>query len=191
MVEQPQPDPETQVGALAEVLAAHGVRYVVFGSIAGRLHGAELQTLDIVPESSSVNLARLADALNSLRPRRRTAETGEGMKIDGQLEARHFAGDTFAIGLIRLGYVDVVLHPKGFEAGYDALAPRAVVMRVGDSDIFVGNLEDLMRSKEQLNREKDRLHLPSLRRRAAEIRHESLAIRPPTDDRDLGPDLGM
>jgi hypothetical protein len=40
------------------------------------------------------------------------------MKIDGRLEARHFEGDSLAVGLVTgVGYVDVVLHPRGFEAG--------------------------------------------------------------------------
>jgi hypothetical protein len=65
------PPPEPQVGALCEVLNTHGVRYVVFGSVAGRLHGADLRTvdLDIVPDTSEENLHRLADALNTLNPR--------------------------------------------------------------------------------------------------------------------------
>ncbi|MGH9185518.1 MAG: hypothetical protein ACRD0U_06870 [Acidimicrobiales bacterium] len=47
------PPPEPQVGALCQVLNAFGVRYVVFGSVAGRLHGADLRTvdLDIVPDT--------------------------------------------------------------------------------------------------------------------------------------------
>lgn len=116
------------------------------------------------------------------------------MKIDGRLEARHFVGDIPAIGLVtRLGYVDVVLHPKGFESGFDALAPRAVVVHVAGNDIFVGDLGDLIRSKELLNREKDRLHLPSLRQRAIEIEHETLAGRPgpPPVERGDGPELGL
>ena len=40
------------------------------------------------------------------------------MKIDGGLEARHFLGDSAVVGLItRLGPVDVVLQPRGFEDG--------------------------------------------------------------------------
>jgi len=93
---------------------------VVFGSFAGSLQGARLRTLDvdIVPEARRENLQRLADALNSLGPRWRVAEEGPGMKIDGRLEARHFEGDSLAVGLVTgVGYVDVVLHPRGFEAG--------------------------------------------------------------------------
>lgn len=49
-------------------------------------------------------------------PRWRVESIPEGMKIDGGLEARHFLGDSAAIGLVtRLGRVDVVLEPRGFE----------------------------------------------------------------------------
>jgi hypothetical protein len=40
------------------------------------------------------------------------------MSIDGGLDVRHFLGDSAAVGLItRLGPVDVVLAPRGFEDG--------------------------------------------------------------------------
>ena len=133
-------EPEEQLEAICHALNRYDVRYVVFGSFAGSLQGARLRTLDvdIVPEARRENLQRLADALNSLGPRWRVAEEGPGMKIDGRLEARHFEGDSqwaadspfgeriahgmlilsLAVGLVTgVGYVDVVLHPRGFEAG--------------------------------------------------------------------------
>ena len=51
------------------------------------------------------------------------------MKIDGGLEARHFTGDSAAIGLLtRLGPIDVVLEPKGYEVGYSALVDRSTTI---------------------------------------------------------------
>lgn len=49
-------------------LSDHHVEYVIFGSFAGQLQGAPLQTVDVdvVPEMSEANLQRLCDAPNSL-----------------------------------------------------------------------------------------------------------------------------
>lgn len=61
---------DEQLGRLCEVLNAHHVVYVIFGSFAGRLQGADLHTVDVdvVPDRSEYNLQRLCDALNSLSP---------------------------------------------------------------------------------------------------------------------------
>lgn len=165
--------PEPQVGALCEVLNAYGVRYVVFGSVAGRLYGADLRTvdLDIVPDISDDNLQRLADALNSLNTRWRVSEEGPGMKVDGRLEPRHFRGDSRAVGLVtEIGYLDVVLHPRGFEEGYSVLLPRAVTVDVGGVQVVTGAIDDVIVSKELLGREKDLEHLLELRRLVLERR---------------------
>ncbi len=140
---------------------------MVFGSVAGRLYGADVRTIDvdIVPDTSEENLQRLADALNEIDPRWRVSEEGPGMRVDGRLEPRHFRGDSLAVGLVtEAGYVDVVLRPRGFEAGYSVLAPRAVTVEVGGAEILVGAIEDLIVSKELLGRDKDRDQLPELRR---------------------------
>ena len=56
--------------------------------------------------------------MNLLRPRWRVEGAPGGMSIDGGLDVRHFLGDSAAVGLItRLGPVDVVLAPRGFEDG--------------------------------------------------------------------------
>jgi hypothetical protein len=191
-------DPEEQLRAICETLHDHDVNYVVFGSFAGRLQGADLRTLDvdIVPDMTPDNLQRLADALNSLEPRWRVAEEGPGMPIDGRLEPRHFLGDSLAVGLVtRAGYVDVVLHPKGFESGYSALVDHAVRLAIGDHVVLVGALGDLIVSKQQLAREKDLVHLPELRRRATElgvnVPEPREPDRGPAKDRGPGYDIGM
>lgn len=71
---------DEQLARLCEVLNAHHVVYVIFGSFAGRLQGADLHTVDvdIVPDRSEYNLQRLCDALNSLSPRWRIDDVSEG-----------------------------------------------------------------------------------------------------------------
>jgi len=185
---------------VCEVLNAHDVKYVVFGSFAGRLQGVPLRTLevDVVPEASSANLQRLCDALNTLQPRWRVDDVSEGLKIDGRrLEPRHILGSSIAIGLVTsAGMVDVVLKPKGFEGGYTDLVGSAVTVDVDGTTIRVGALADLITSKELLDREKDREHLPLLEARQAELSQERsprpASHRPGRDcDRGSGLDLGL
>jgi len=158
-------DPDSQLEELCRILNHFGVGYIVFGSHVARLNGLPLETIDVdvVPARLADNLTRLAEALNLLRPRWRVEGIPGGMKIDGGLEARHFLGDSAAVGLItRLGPVDIVLEPKGFEAGYTDLLARSTTVRRGDIEIPVGALADLIRSKELLRRAKDIEHLAAL-----------------------------
>lgn len=97
---------EENLVRLCRALNEHRVAYVVFGSFAGRLHGAGLSTVDVdvVPERSDENLQRLCDALNSLDPRWRVDDVSQGLRIDGgRLEPRHILGASIALGLVPLG----------------------------------------------------------------------------------------
>jgi hypothetical protein len=186
--------------ALCEALNTHEVDYLVFGSFAGLLHGVPLRTVDVdvVPEASDANLQRLCDALNSLEPRWRVDDVSEGVKIDGgKVEPRHIRGSSIAIGLVTTaGMVDVLIGPKGFEHGYSALAPSAIILDIGGLTIHVGALDDLIISKRLLAREKDLEHLPLLEARQAELRRSHGHDLDPGRDgpdrgRDTGPGIGF
>ncbi|MGH9157282.1 MAG: hypothetical protein ACRD1K_15920 [Acidimicrobiales bacterium] len=134
MAEPTPADPDLQLEELCRVLNYFGVSYLVFGSQVARLNGVPLETVDVdlVPARQRETLDRLAEALNLLRPRWRVEGIPEGMKIDGGLEARHFLGDSAAVGLVtRLGPIDVVLEPKGFEDSYLARAGRSPAATTG------------------------------------------------------------
>lgn len=105
MAEPTPADPDVQLEELCRVLNHHEVSYLVFGSHVARLNGVPLETIDVdlVPARQRENLDRLAEALNLLRPRWRVEGIPEGMKIDGGLEARHFLGDSTAVGHGRCG----------------------------------------------------------------------------------------
>ena len=62
--ERAKPDIEALLG----LLDRHGVRYVVTGSVAARLHGVPLEPgdLDVTPASDQENLDRLAAALEEV-----------------------------------------------------------------------------------------------------------------------------
>jgi len=172
VVEPTPADSDVQLEELCRVLNHYEVSYLVFGSHVARLNGVPLETIDVdlVPARQRENLDRLAEALNLLRPRWRVEGIPEGMKIDGGLEARHFLGDSTAVGLVtRLGPIDIVLEPKGFEDGYLALVPRSTRVRRGDVEIRVGALGDLVRSKELLRRAKDIEHLAQLYQQHPEL----------------------
>lgn len=138
------PGEEEDLRRLCQVLNDHQVAYVIFGSFAGRLQGASLRTVDVdvVPEMSEANLQRLCDALNTLDPRWRVDDVSEGVRIDGRrLQPRHIRGSSVAIGLVTsAGLVDLVVEPRGFEAGFDALIDRAVTVDVAGTAVRVGEL---------------------------------------------------
>jgi len=86
-----------------------------------------------------------------------------------------------------LGPVDVVLDPKGYERGYDAVAPDATTVWRGDVEIRVGALADLVHSKELLRRDKDVVeHLALLYKQRPELARSRPSIDV-EDELDLDP----
>ena len=173
MAAEPPPDPsDEQAQALCEVLNAYGVEYLVLGSMAARFQGVKVMTydIDVAPAPSANNLERLADALNSLRPRWRVKDRTEGWKIDGRLEPRHFTGDQLAVGLVtRLGDLDVVFRVDGFNGNaYEALTSRTVLLTREGVEIRVAAIDDIIASKRAAGRRKDVRHLIELERFVAE-----------------------
>jgi hypothetical protein len=83
------------------------------------------------------------------------------------------------------------MRPKGFEAGYQDLAPRAVHMVIGAVEVMVGDLSDLIRSKQLLDREKDREHLPKLIDAVVERHARELDLGLSGPEPDSGLDLGL
>jgi len=157
-----------QLRVVCRLLNAYEVAYVLIGTGAGIAHGADVKTddLDLVPRTDPGNLQRLCDALNILGPRWWDPDRPEGRRIDGRLlERRHFGTDDVALTLrTRLGRIDVVLRPRGFEAGYEALAPRMVTRLDQGVELHLASLDDVIASKELLDRPKDRRQLPALHR---------------------------
>ena len=60
------------------------------------------------------------------------------------------------------GDFDIVFQPDGTPAGYEDLAPRSVLITVGDQNVRAASLADVIHSKEEAGRAKDIRVLPAL-----------------------------
>jgi hypothetical protein len=156
-------DPAEIIGALDR----HGVRYVLVGGVAARLHGSPTLTedIDITPEQTAENLTRLADALADLEARLAVPDKPAGIEIP--LDANTFSSPAMSF-TTRAGVVDVVLEVLGV-GGHARLHRDAVPFEVQGVRINVAALDDIIRSKEAASRPKDRAHLETLRALRAEV----------------------
>lgn len=163
----------------APVLAAltlHGVKFVVIGGFAARLHGSPLPTedVDVTPEMSPGNLTRLSAALRELDARVRHPDVPEGLPFDH--DATSLAGSLFWNLITKYGDLDLSFTPAG-TTGYSSLAPEAVRLRLGGVEFAVASLQDIVTSKAAANRPKDQRALPVLRELLA-AQTRARAVRP-------------
>jgi hypothetical protein len=156
-------DPEAMLSALSE----GGVRFILVGGMAAVLHGDVGVTVDIdvVPERTNENLARLAEALRGLGARIRTDGVPGGLSFDCSVVFfRNLAADAIINMTTEAGDLDVTFCPSG-TSGFADLKRDAIDIQAADRlHILVASLEDVIRSKAAADREKDRLALPRLRR---------------------------
>jgi hypothetical protein len=161
-------EPELNAAAIVEILNRHQVRYVIIGAFAAIAQQAPIpatRDIDLTPETGPENLARLSLALKDLGARIRT----EG--VPGGLPFRHDATSLAAAEMWNLicpdGEFDLSFHPAGFAGGYAQLAASAHRLRVGEVEVVVADLADVIRSKESAGRPKDLRVLPLLYRHQA------------------------
>ena len=145
------------------VLNRHSVQFILIGGFAAVIHGSPYVTtdLDVVPEESAGNLARLSLALRDLDARVWTSSEPQGLAFapDGDSLARVRTWNLTT----RHGRLDIAFEPSG-TAGFPDLRRDAVQLTILGADVAVASLADVIRSKEAAGREKDRLVLPTLRR---------------------------
>lgn len=151
-------DPEALLG----VLVAHGVRFVVVGGFAAVAYGSPLPTydVDITPDRSRENLARLLGALHELQSRIRTEGEPDGLPFGADVDL--LLGVTVLDLVTRLGELDLVLRPAG-ELEFADLHASAVLIHLGDTPVALASLEHVIHSKAAAGRAKDRAALPVLR----------------------------
>jgi hypothetical protein len=157
----PDPPPLDPAGVIA-ALEQHQVRYVVIGGVAAQLHGSPAPTrgLDVTPDRSAPNLARLAAALASVEAREWVP--GFGYPLQMPMDRRRLAGDRVLLTQTRHGRVDVVPAPHGIPEGYHELEPRARLVEAYGTEVAVASVDDLVRTHAAAGRAKDKLALSRL-----------------------------
>jgi len=146
--------PETIFRSLAE----HGVEYVLVGGLAATAHGASLVTLDtdICFRQTPENCERLAQALVPLEaeifpPRPvHIPVTGELLRTHRIVHLR-----------TRAGRLDVMASVPGLGT-YEDLFPAVSHVPVGDLQVPLLSLDQLIQAKSVLDQPKDREHLDQL-----------------------------
>lgn len=162
--ERPEPGRE----AILRALESHEVLYVVIGGAAAQARGWPERTddLDVTPESSPGNLARLAAAVEELDGGFRVDERRypDGFRPPGGIDARTFRGQICVAFATRHGNFDVVLLPDGTR-GYEEIVQSATRERMAGTGIVVpvASAETILHSKATANRQKDRDTLDRMR----------------------------
>jgi hypothetical protein len=170
--------PSLNPAAIVASLNQHQVRYVIIGAFAAIAQQAPIpatRDIDVTPEASQENLARLSQALIDLGARIRTEAVPDGLPFS------HDASSLAAAEVWNLvcadGEFDISFHPSGFPGGYAQLAVNARRLRVGEVEVVVADLADVIRSKESAGRPKDLRVLPLLYRHLSARRAEREAER--------------
>ena len=157
--------PALNPAAIVAALNRRQVRYVIIGAFAAIAQQAPIpatREIDLTPEASQENLARLSQALTDLGARVRTEAVPDGLP---------FSHDATSLATAEVWYLvcadgefDLSFHPSGFAGGYAQLAVNAHRLRVGDVEVVVADLADVILSKESAGRPKDLRVLPLLYR---------------------------
>lgn len=154
----PEADAPLDAERILRTLAEHGVDYVLIGGLAVQTHGHVRTTndADLIPAPHPDNLKKLAAALRSLDAR--VLNPGEeGIEIDAQMLPRatiwQFAS--------RDGGIDVMHEVPGGRS-FDELSARALHVQLGDTDVPVVSLDDLIQMKLARGRPVDLADVDSL-----------------------------
>lgn len=138
-----EPDTPLDAERILRALAAHGVDYVLIGGLAVQTHGHVRTTndADLIPAPDPANLKRLAAALRSLDAR--VLNPGEE---DTAVDAKMLPKATIWQFVTRDGGIDVIHEVPGGRS-YAELSERALHVRLGDIDVPVVDLDDLIQMK--------------------------------------------
>jgi len=129
-------------------LAEHGVDYVLIGGLAVQTHAHQadshlhaVQVVDLIPAPDPANLERLAAALRSLDALVLNPGS-ENVAIDAKMLPRA----TIWQFATRDGGIDV-MHEVPDGDPFEQLSERALRVRLGDIEVPVVGLDDLIRMK--------------------------------------------
>ncbi len=144
------------------------MRCVIIGAFAAIAQQAPIpatRDIDLTPEASQENLARLSLALKELGARIRTEAVPEGPPFS------HDATSLAAADVWNLicagGEFDISFRLSGSDGAYAQLAVNAHRLPVEETEVVVADLADIIRSTESAGRPKDLRVLPLLYRHQA------------------------
>jgi hypothetical protein len=128
---------------ILRTLAEHGVDYVLIGGLAMQTYGhvGANTYADLIPAPEPANLARLAAALRSLDAR--VLNPGQE---DTEIDAAMLPRATIWQFTTRDGGIDV-MHEVPGGAPYSELSDRSLRVQLGDVEVAVVDLDDLIRMK--------------------------------------------
>lgn len=139
----PSADTPLDAERILRTLAKHEVEYVLIGGLAAQTHGHVRTTnhADLIPAPRPANLERLAAALRDLGTR--VLNPGqEDLEVDAKMLPRA----SFWQFSTRDGGIDVMHEVPGGRP-YEELRERALHIRLGDIDVPVVDLDDLIQMK--------------------------------------------
>ena len=137
-----EPDVPLDAERILTTLAKHGVDYVLIGGLAVQTHGDVRTTndADLIPAPNPANLERLASALRSLGAK--VLNPGEE---ETSVDARMLPRAIWQF-VTRDGGIDVMHEVPGGRS-FTELSERALHIRLGDIDVPVVDLDDLIQMK--------------------------------------------
>lgn len=156
------PVPGVDAQKMIAALLARDVRFVVVGGFGIELWDVAVQPtvdVDITPEMSKQNLARLAEALVDLDAGLRVS--GEKVELPDGIQAELIEQMTVLNLLTDAGPLDLTIIPAG-TYGYDDLSRNASGIDYQDVVVPTASLRDIARSKEAAGRPKDIRVLPAI-----------------------------
>jgi hypothetical protein len=139
----PVADAPLDAERILRALAEYGVEYVLIGGLAVQTHGHVRTTndADLIPAPQPANLERLALALRSLDAR--VLNPGQE---DVAIDAKMLPAATIWQFVTRDGGIDV-LHEVPGGRPYGELSARALRVTLGDIEVPVVDLDDLIQMK--------------------------------------------
>lgn len=143
--DQHVPDTDTPLDAerILRALAEHEVDYVLIGGLAMQTYAHVRATnyADLIPAPDPANLDRLAAALRSLDARMLNPD-----EEDTEIDAKMLPRATIWQFVTRDGGIDVMHEVPGGRS-YGELSEGALVVRLGDINVPVVGLDDLIQMK--------------------------------------------
>jgi hypothetical protein len=138
-----EPDVPLDAERILKALAEHGVEYVLIGGLAVQTHGHVRTTndADLIPAPDPANLERLASALRTLDAK--VLNPGEE---ETPVDAKMLPRATIWQFATRDGGIDVMQEVPGGRP-FAELRERALRVRLGEIEVAVVDLDDLIRMK--------------------------------------------